>query len=159
MCGMKVRRYQPGDGDFVSAIFFAAARRTGRQAYSERQVQAWAPAPYDAAEYDELAADGRILLVAVDAQDRPVAWADLETNGHIDHIFCHPESGRRGAGTALYERIEQLARELKLQRLYVEASEIAKPFFERQGFRVIDRRDFEIGGVPIHNYAMDKTLY
>jgi putative acetyltransferase len=40
----------------------------------------------------------------------------------------------------------------------VEASEPARRFFLKHGFSELHRRNFEIGGVPIHNYAMEKRL-
>ena len=42
--------------------------------------------------------------------------------------------------------------------LHVEASEAARRLFERKGFVVTERLDFEIGGAPIYNYLMMKTL-
>ena len=41
---------------------------------------------------------------------------------------------------------------------FTEASEPARSFFARQGFTIRHRRDFELAGVPIHNYAMEKHL-
>jgi len=40
--------------------------------------------------------------------------------------------------------------------LFVEASELAKPLFERRGYAVEARRDFEVDGVPIHNWLMTR---
>ena len=45
-----------------------------------------------------------------------------------------------------------------MPRLYVEASELARRLFLRKGFTVVTRRDFAVGGVMIHNYAMEKRL-
>jgi putative acetyltransferase len=45
-----------------------------------------------------------------------------------------------------------------MKRLYSEASEAARRFFLKQGFAVVSKRLFEISGVPIHNYAMEKWL-
>lgn len=44
------------------------------------------------------------------------------------------------------------------RRLHAEASETARPVFERAGFSVTARRDFEVAGVPIHNWAVEKSL-
>jgi hypothetical protein len=43
-------------------------------------------------------------------------------------------------------------------RLFVEASEVARPFFSAKGFLLIGRNDFEIYGVSIHNYITEKHL-
>jgi putative acetyltransferase len=98
------------------------------------------------------------LLVAVDDADTPMAYGDLEADGHIDHLFCRPDRTRSGVSVALYEAIEALARHQGLVRLYVEASEPALRFFERRGFMVLGRRDFTVRGVMIHNYRMEKRL-
>jgi putative acetyltransferase len=45
-----------------------------------------------------------------------------------------------------------------IQRLFTEASELARRFFERKGFTVLERQDMILRGVPIHNYRMAKTL-
>jgi putative acetyltransferase len=78
--------------------------------------------------------------------------------GHIDHLFCRPDLAGKGIASALYEALEQVARARRIQTLYVEASEAARPLFLRKGFVQLKRRDFCIEGVPIHNYAMAKSL-
>ena len=35
---------------------------------------------------------------------------------------------------------------------------MARRFFLRRGFVVVARRDFEVAGTPIHNYAVEKRL-
>jgi putative acetyltransferase len=54
--------------------------------------------------------------------------------------------------------LERAAREHGIELLFTEASEPARRFFSRQGFDVIERREFEISGVPIHNFRMEKRL-
>ena len=101
--------------------------------------------------------DGRIRLVALD-RDRPVAFCDLEQDGHIDLLYCIPEAARRGASRLLYAQIEAYGRRQGLSRFYTEASAMARRFFLRQGFEEIERKDFLIGDTKIHNFAMEKTL-
>jgi putative acetyltransferase len=63
-----------------------------------------------------------------------------------------------GAASAIYNKLELEAIHLGLTRLFIEASECAFPFFERKRFIKVRRNDFEIRGVPIHNYTMEKFL-
>ena len=153
-----VRPFRDMDSEALAAIFFAAVREVSAQHYSAEQVEAWAPAPPDPAAYVRRAADGRVVLVAVDEADLPLAYGDFEADGHIDHFFCSPDRTRSGVSIALYEVLEALARRSGLERLHVDASEPARRFFERRGFRMIERRDFPIRGVMIHNFRMDKSL-
>ncbi len=103
-----------------------------------------------------------MIVVATDTDDQPVAYALLEQDGHLDMLYCHPDHTRLGLAEALLERMEQEGRSLGIERLYTEASELARPAFERAGYSVTHRRDFAIEhdgkDVPIHNYAMEKPL-
>jgi putative acetyltransferase len=155
---MHVRPFLPGDAPLLGRIFHDAVHLLARAHYTLEQVEAWAPAPPAAGFYLERAGDGRLLLVAADECDSPLAYGDLEPDGHIDHLYCRPEIAGTGVAAALYDRLEAVAAERGLGRLYVEASEPARRFFVRRGFVVTARRDFAVRGVAIHNFAMEKLL-
>ena len=155
---MKVRPYRPDDAPALVALFHAAVHEVGRLYYSRAQVHAWAPAVPDIAHFQARAADGRTLLVAVDDEDAPLAYGDVEEDGHIDHLFCRPDAAGTGVTAILYAALEAAAAAQGIARLYTEASEPARRFFEKRGFTLLHRRDFELAGVPIHNYAMAKRL-
>lgn len=87
-----------------------------------------------------------------------VGYGDLESDGHIDHLYCRPEAAGTGVAATLLEELITRARDSGIERLYVEASELARGLFERRGFTVLHRRDFDVRGVAIHNYAMEKQL-
>ena len=155
---MKVRPYTPDDAPALVALFHAAVHEIARIYYSQAQVNAWAPEVPDVGHFRARAADGRTLLVAVDEEDRPLAYGDLEEDGHIDHLFCRPDAAGTGVTAALYAALEAAARARGIGLVYVDASEPARRFFERRGFDMVGRRDFEIAGVAIHNFEMEKTL-
>ena len=155
---MKVRPYTDDDAPALVALFHAAVHEIARIYYSQAQVNAWAPEVPDPARFRARAADGRILLVAVDEDGAPLAYGDVEEDGHIDHLFCRPDAAGTGVTVALYAALEAAARARGIGLLYVEASEPARRFFERRGFEMIGRRDFEIAGVAIHNFEMEKKI-
>ncbi len=104
------------------------------------------------------ASSGRQVLVASDSDGRVVGYADLEADGHIDHLYCAPEAVGAGVATSLCDALEVLAASEGVGRLYVEASEAARRLFEKRAFCVDNRREWELRGVPIHNYVMSKAL-
>ncbi|MFT3989249.1 GNAT family N-acetyltransferase [Aestuariivirga sp.] len=155
--GFSIRRYRPSDAADLARIFEHSVKGLASRHYTAGQVAAWlsdAPDENSIAEENE---DGQVFL-AVTQDDHAVAYIDLEPDGHIDMLFCLPEFAGRGIGSALCREAELAAREASLQRLFVEASESAKPAFERNGFRIVARNDFEINSVAIHNYRMEKFL-
>ena len=155
---MKVRPFRKDDAPALAQIFYSAIHEVARAHYDEAQVNAWAPAVPSEERFVARATDGRTLLVAVDDRDVPIAYGDLEADGHIDHLFCRPEFAGQGVALAIYEELEKAAASQGIDRLYVEASEPASRFFRKRGFKVGERNDFELNGVPIHNYRMAKRL-
>jgi putative acetyltransferase len=153
-----IRGYDPRDAADLADVFFRSVRQVTLADYTAAQVKAWAPQPRTAEWVHGEASDGRLVLVAANADDRPVAYIDLEPDGHIDRLFCAPEAVGQGIASRLYDAMEAAAREQGIRSLFTEASELARRLFERKGFTVIERQDLVIRGVAIHNYRMAKAL-
>ena len=156
---MKIRLFTPADSASLALIFHRAAREVGIKGYTQEQVEAWSPAPVPADRFLARVSDGRSVFVAAGEDDIPLAFIELEANGHIDFFYCHPDVIGTGIGSALYQRLESAALEMRLSGLFVEASETARDFFLGKGFTLIKRRDFEHNSVWIHNYQMEKWLH
>ncbi len=155
---MHIRPFKPGGEAKLAAIFHAAIHQIAAQHYSPEQIHAWAPQVPDESRFRARGTDGRTLLVAVDVDDEPLAYGDVEANGHIDHLFCRPDAAGTGITARLYEALEEAALDRGISLLFTEVSEPARRFFLKHGFEVIERNDFELAGVAIHNFRMTKRL-
>ena len=153
-----IRVYDPRDAADLADVFFRSVRQVALSDYTAAQVRAWAPEPRTSEWAHAEASDGRLVLVAANEDDRPVAYIDLEPNGHINRLFCAPEAAEHGIASRLYDAVEAAAREQGITSLFTEASELARRLFERKGFAVVERQDMVIRGVAIHNYRMAKVL-
>jgi putative acetyltransferase len=96
-----LRVYDPRDAADLADVFFRSVRQVALSDYTAAQVRAWAPEPRTAEWAHAEASDGRLVLVAADEDDRPVAYIDLEPNGHINRLFCAPEAAGRGNASRL----------------------------------------------------------
>ncbi len=159
--GFTFRAFRPDDADAIAALTLAAIRVTARRSYSPEQVDAWS-ARYNVQRLLDGAAKGDAILVAANADDCPIAYVVLEADGHLDMLYCHPDHAGLGLGGCLLAEAERAAQASGVMRIYTEASELARPVFERAGYVLLHRRDFAIGDgdapVAIHNYAMEKQL-
>ena len=157
-----IRPYRDDDAEALAEIIHAAIEVIGPHGYSPRQIAAWSARHPGAEKFRERVAKGDLIFVAADVEDRAVAYALLETDGHLDHLYNHPDHTRRGLALEVLMAAEAHAQAIGLTRLYTEASELARPAFEKAGYSVTHRRDFTIEhygeDVPIHNYAMEKAL-
>lgn len=151
---IRFRDYRAGDAPTMATIYFDAVRQLGPRRYSAEQVAAWAPELPSTAALERRAEDGRTTIVAEDARGRLLGFADLEPDGHIDLFYCRPEMAGTGLAADLLDALLARAAAQGIAALHVEASELARSLFERRGFILDHRRDFEIGGVAIHNYRL-----
>lgn len=117
---------------------------------------AWSPALLGSDAYQDRAMRS-MVFVAVDEADCPIGYADLRSDGYIDHLYCRPDMIGTGVGSALCAAIEAAADAAGITVLALDASEGARLLFERRGFHVEARCDFAINGVAIHNYRMSKA--
>jgi len=155
---MIIRPYRPSDAACLATILHEAVHAIGARDYTTAQLDAWSPAPVPAERFHVRVPDGRCVTVAVSHDDVPLAFIELERDGHIDCFYCHPEVAGNGVGTALFARLKEAAIAAGIARLRVEASEAARRFFLRERFDIVARRDFELRGVHIHNYDMALRL-
>ncbi|TNE57942.1 MAG: GNAT family N-acetyltransferase [Sphingomonadales bacterium] len=154
-----LRPFREEEAPRLCEIFGEAVQVIGRHGYSDDQVRVWhGRTPADPQRMLYRHSQGHRIIVAADEADIAVAYALLEPDGHLDHLYCHPDHTRRGLADRLLAEAEDQARKLGAERLYTEASELARAAFERAGYSVTHRRDFEIDGVAIHNFAMEKAL-
>jgi putative acetyltransferase len=151
-----VRPYRDGDAEALAIVFERAVRGIGPHDYSPDQIEAWIGPEPRAERFRSRMADGRRCWVALNGEGRVTAFVDLEADGHIDFLFADPEVAGRGVASGLLDLVERTAREEGVPRLYVEASEAARRFLLKRGYTIQRRRDFEIRGVAIHNYAMER---
>jgi putative acetyltransferase len=155
---MEIRQYDAKDAVLLADLYVRSVKTIGPLDYSSLQVEAWLSLRPSAERLHQFSTDGRTRLVAVDDSDQPIAFADLENDGHIGFLYCSPEMAGTGVASALYEELERIARERGVIRLHSEASEAARRLFLKKGFVVTARRQFDIPGVSVHNYAMEKVL-
>lgn len=153
-----IRSYTDSDAEALAQIYLRAVRQTGPRDYMPAQVAAWASLAPDAARIRMLNGDGRETFVAEAASGTLLGFTDLESDGHVNFLYVAPEAVGHGVAAALTDALEERARTRGMARLHVEASEAARRLYLKRGWSELARRDFEIAGTAIHNYAMDLRL-
>ncbi len=82
---MIVREFRIGDEPDLHKVFLSAIHEVAIRDYSPEQVAAWAPATLD----PNLWADRMrgIAPFVVEHEGKPIAYADVQSDGYIDHFF------------------------------------------------------------------------
>ncbi|MBX2849362.1 MAG: GNAT family N-acetyltransferase [Acidiferrobacterales bacterium] len=124
--------------------------------YTKQQIEAWAPDDYDKSavqsKFDQL------NPFVAKIKSNIVGYADLQSDGLIDHFFVHGEYQSKGIGELLMQSILKKGKDK--QQLYSHVSMTAKPFFENYGFSLKEVQEVEIRGCKMNNNLMcrEQTL-
>ncbi|MBE9049781.1 GNAT family N-acetyltransferase [Nostocales cyanobacterium LEGE 11386] len=154
---MKVRRYEIGDTEAIMKLFSDTIHEVNIRDYTKAQIDAWTSINMDVEVWMN-SLKSKLTYVAQE-DDNILGFGELEANGHIDRFYCHKDFQGQGVGTKILEQIELTARDLKIQKLFVEASITAKPFFERKNFIVVKKQEVERKGQKLTNFVMEKMLF
>jgi len=151
-----VRPCRPADAPALLALFRDTIRRVNAPDYSPAQVRAWASDDIDPAAWAEKFA-GRFAVVA-EVAGQPVGFTELEADGHVDRFYASADCQGRGVGKQLMAAVVAEARRLGVSRLFADVSVTARPFFERQGFRVIAPQVVTCRGEEFVNFRMERVF-
>jgi putative acetyltransferase len=156
MTSVSLRPYLSADSRRCAEIFRSSIDQLAADEYDADQREAWASRADDEQAFDARLKDALTLLAVIDGA--VAGFASLKGADQIDMLFVDPEFARQGAGLALIEALTKLAQARGAKRLTVEASDVAKPLFERQGFTSQQRNLVRVGDQWLANTTMTKTL-
>ncbi|MBW3199445.1 GNAT family N-acetyltransferase [Marinobacter nauticus] len=151
-----IRKYRIQDLSPVVRLFTDSVHELTADAYDETQRYAWASRTPHLDTWRERL-ESLETLVAEEGSDL-AGFISYEKDGHIDLVFTAPNYARRGIASALYHEAEQQLKELGVTELKTEASVVARPFFERHGFEVVDEQRVTVRGAQFLRYLMRKKL-
>ena len=124
--------------------------------YDAEQRSAWAARGADPGAWRTRLASLE-TFVAIEG-GAPAGFLALAEPGHVELLFVAPEHTRRGVATALWRHAEARLRQRRNARVTTDASLVARPFFERQGFTVCSEEQVRVDGVELRRFAMERTL-
>jgi len=150
---VKLRRFQTADAAILRELLTETVRQVNKRDYTPAQIAAWAPDDYDRQAWLERLQRNQPFVAEIDGSI--VGFADVQTDGYIDHFFCSASSQGQGVGRALMNKL--LAH--NYPRFYANVSITARPFFEHFGFRLVREQQVIVRGEKLTNYLMEKLTH
>ena len=128
---IKIEPYAQDRANEIADLYHASVHAIDEDTYTKAEQEAWAPTPpnYEAW-VNRLNIKKPFLAVA---DEKVLGFIELEDDGHI-------------------------AKQKSLKRLWVEASKVARPFFEAKGFVTVRENKVMRNNVILTNYTMEKIL-
>lgn len=151
-----LRPFRPDDTLKLLDLFKDTIRRVNARDYDADQIAAWSSDEIDPVAWGNRF-EGRFAIVA-EIEDRPVGFTDLTHEGYLDRLFVSADHQRQGMASALMDSILAEANRLGLNRIHVNVSLTARPFFESYGFEIVEAKVTEIRGASLPNFSMSLSL-
>lgn len=130
---MRLRRAAPADRAPIWAVRTRAIRHGAASHYDADAIAAWTGRLTPAKCGERLLT--RAMFVAEDDDGRIAGYAQLDpADGVVEAVYVDPDFARQGIGRALLAALEDEARRLGIDRLVLESSLNAVPFYAAQGY-------------------------
>ena len=143
---LRIRPVVAADLPAVASIQAASILALGERVYGRARTRAWAR--FGVEQTGGLLEQGT-FFIAEAARD-PVGisgWspdAERSDTGWLRYVFVRPERVRGGVGRALVARAERSALDAGRQRILLWSSLNALPFYQRLGYRYLQRATWKI---------------
>lgn len=150
---MRLRLYRAGDLPALLVLFYDTVHTVCAGDYTPAQLDAWAPKEREEAAWDA-SLRSRTTLVA-EEDGVLLGFGNIGSDGYLDLLYVHKDHQGRGVAAVLCNFLETL---YPVEKVTVHASETARPFFEKRGYRVLRPQQVERRGQVLTNYVMEKEL-
>jgi putative acetyltransferase len=153
---ISLRPYLPVDAPVLADIFRASIEELTEEEYDFDQRAAWAGSLDDLASFT-----GRLSsqLTLIALSDGAVAgFASLKGADEIDMLYVHPRFARQGVASTLVDALEKLVAARGAAAITVDASDTARPFFEKRGYTAEKRNTIVRDDQWLGNTTMRKQL-
>ena len=154
---VKLRPYKSSDLESVASLLTASIHGLAINHYDATQRAAWATQPPDMNEWDKRLS-GLHTVVAESNDNELAGFLSYAMNGYIGLLYVSSRYPRRGVASLLYREIESALLFAGVEALFTEASVMARPFFQRQGFLIVEEQIVRRRGVAFRRYAMRKSI-
>lgn len=150
--------FKRDDLEQLHKIFYESVHGIGVLAYTKAQCDAWAPADFDSYYWSIRLKHLRTLFAQVDGEK--VGFISYRSDGYIDFLYVLPDWKGRNIAQTLYNQAEfELLSRPNVIQLSTDASYLAKPFFQKNGFHVTQKNEVYLRGETLINFTMKKTLW
>lgn len=153
---MQIRAFRDSDTEELIALFKRSVLELAPKKYGAEAVRAWAGGKKDVDGWRRRMSGAETFVAEEDGAIR--GWIEFERDGHLDMLYCLPESAGTGVAQMLYDAAVARARELGIRRFFAEASRFSESFFLKNGWTIDQREILLRDGAEIPRARMSKHL-
>jgi len=152
---LKIRKAVLADLPSIQQVFLRSIDKLTKQDYSSAQSQAWSASVKNKERWNSIVLNSYCLL-AINQNQQIMGFGAIKMPDYIDLLYVDPNFVRQGVAQYLFSALQMEALQAGAKTLFTHASITAKPFFEKQGFKVLGENIVQTQGEELLNYHMAK---
>jgi len=153
---IELRLYRRSDLQEVVQLFKDSVIEIGIEQYNAEQVKIWSSYANEINNFHSILDEG-ITYVAV-VQGKLVSFGTLHPTDQIAFIYRIKEYSKMGVASKIYKILENHSKQSGVRKIHTEASKIAKHFFLKNGFIIVEKEIVTRNEVEFERYKMLKAL-
>ena len=155
---MSYRKSLAGLSDIpvMQKLFVDCIKRRCYQDYSPKEIEVWTAGIENVERWQKLVEEQWVLLLW--EEDDLMGFTSLKSPNYIDFMYVSADFQGRGIAKLLLKTLQAKAEEKGVEKLESDISITARPFFERQGFKVVRKNLNPKDGEVLINFRMEKYL-
>ena len=140
----------------MKELYAGTIRSVCKADYTEEQIAMWASSVNKEERWLDVVVNQFVLLAEIDQE--LVGFGTLRDRNYIDFFYVHKDFQGMGIARELLNRLLDEAISHGVKLLTSDISITARPFFEKQGFKVVVEQENVRQDVILINYKMIKHL-
>jgi ribosomal protein S18 acetylase RimI-like enzyme len=140
----------------IVELFINTVHNINKKDYTKEQLNAWANPRYDLNTWEKRFEKSKPYLCMF--EDEVVGFCEYY-DGYIDCFYIHFKYQGCGVGKLLLTHIFQLVKNNKIDKIKVDSSITAKPFFEKFGFIQVRENLLKRENVEFVNFSMERNFF
>lgn len=149
---IKIEAFKSEDTESIIELFRDTVHHVNSDDYDSSQINSWAPLTVDVEKWQTSLQKNETLVARI--ADVIVGFIDIDENNYLDHLYVHKDYQGQSIATLLITTLL----ENKEGTITTDSSITAKPFFEKQGFKVLRKQSVIRDGIELINYKMEKKI-
>lgn len=158
MIEILLRLATPADAPAILKVHRDSILALGIASYSIAEVESWAAGLVAERYVAAMSEGGETFIVAAAADGALAAFCSFKGD-EVKGLYVAPEWARQGVGSALLRQVEATIAVGGHRLIRMDASLSGQAFYERHGYRVVERRDWKSrGGLVMAALVMQKAV-
>jgi ribosomal protein S18 acetylase RimI-like enzyme len=161
---LTIRPADNNDIPLIRKLTYLVWPQTYREILTDEQIDYMLEMMYSPASLQkQMEEESHFIIISQD--NKPVGFASYQLinklTGKLHKIYVVPTGQKTGAGRSMLHYVMKSLKEMgaKAIQLQVNRNNNARFFYEKEGFKVIEEADFDIGnGYYMNDFVMERKL-